>query len=207
MYFATTNVHHPFHRAKQFQGTSEAGPYGDFTQELDWIVGEVRKSLEAAGVADNTLIIFTSDNGGMFNSGGRRAAELGHKINGNLLGSKCGVWEGGHRVPFIAWWPGKIEADSVSSELLSNVDMLATFAAVTGRELSAEEKQDSINMLPAITGDPAEPLRTEMIVTPHKPSHMAIRKGSGCISPREVTEGSPARDPISTLGVDLQWQN
>ena len=95
-YFSTTNVHHPFTPAKRFHGTSECGPYGDFVHELDWIVGEVMNSLETAGVADNTLVIFTSDNGGMFNLGGRVAAAKGHKINGDLLGSKFGIWEGGH---------------------------------------------------------------------------------------------------------------
>eukprot|EP00903_Cladosiphon_okamuranus_P004146 g4144.t1 len=176
LYFATTNVHHPFTPAERFQGTSQAGPYGDFVHELDWIVGEVRKSLEEAGVADNTLIIFTSDNGGMFNHGGRHAAELGHKINGDLLGSKFGIWEGGHRVPFIAWWPGKIEGGSVSGQMLNSVDLLATFADVTGKDLSDEQRKDSINMLPALTGNPEEQLRTEMVVTPHKPSHTGVRK-------------------------------
>ncbi len=177
VYFAATQVHHPFTPAKRFQGTSQAGLYGDFAHELDWIVGELRKSLEAIGEADNTLIIFTSDNGGMFNTGGKAAAKLGHKINGDLLGSKFGVWEGGHRVPFIAWWPGKIAAGSESDQLLSNVDLLATFAAIAGGELSADEQQDSINLLPALIGEPEQPLRTEMIVTPNQPSHMALRKG------------------------------
>ncbi|MDQ8208253.1 sulfatase-like hydrolase/transferase [Coraliomargarita sp. SDUM461003] len=177
VYFAATQVHHPFTPAERFQGTSQAGLYGDFAHELDWIVGELRESLEAIGEADNTLIIFTSDNGGMFNTGGKAAARLGHKINGDLLGSKFGVWEGGHRVPFIAWWPGKIEAGSESDQLLSNVDLLATFAAITGRELSADEQQDSINLLPALIGEPEQPLRTEMVVTPNQPSHMALRKG------------------------------
>ncbi|WP_411827508.1 sulfatase family protein [Luteolibacter sp. AS25] len=195
LYFATTNVHHPFTPAKRFQGSSEAGPYGDFTQELDWIVGEVRKSLEAAGVADNTLIIFTSDNGGMFNHGGRQAAELGHKINGDLLGSKFGIWEGGHRVPFIAWWPGKIEAGTVSGQLLNNVDMLATFAAVTGQELSAPDQKDSIDMLPALVGDPAEPLRTEMVVTPHKKSHMSVRNGKWMFIPSRSDGGFNGSKP------------
>ncbi len=189
LYFATTNVHHPFTPAKRFQGTSEAGLYGDFVHELDWIVGEVRKSLEEAGVADNTLIIVTSDNGGMFNHGGRKAAELGHKINGELLGSKFGIWEGGHRVPFIAWWPGKIEAGSVSDQLLVSTDFLATFAEVTGRQLSDEEKKDSINMLPALTGNPEEKLRTEMIVTPHKPTHTGIRKGKWMFIPAQSDGG------------------
>ncbi|MCP5537946.1 MAG: sulfatase-like hydrolase/transferase [Akkermansiaceae bacterium] len=177
VYFAATQVHHPFTPAKRFQGTSQAGLYGDFAHELDWIVGELRKSLQKAGVLDNTLIIFTSDNGGMFNTGGKAAAKMGHKINGDLLGSKFGIWEGGHRVPFIAWWPGRIESGKVSKQLLNHVDLKATFAMVVGRELSAEERQDSINMLPALVGDPAQPLRTEMVVTPNKPTHMALRKG------------------------------
>ncbi|MGJ8639203.1 MAG: sulfatase-like hydrolase/transferase [Opitutaceae bacterium] len=195
LYFSTTNVHHPFTPAKQFQGTSQAGPYGDFVHELDWIVGEVRKSLEATGVADNTLIIFTSDNGGMFNLGGRRAAELGHKINGNLLGSKFGIWEGGHRVPFIAWWPGQIEAGAVSDQLFNSVDLMATFAAVTGRELAADEQQDSINMLPALTGNPTEALRTEMVMTPNKPTHTAIRKGKWMFIPAQNDGGFRGSKP------------
>jgi arylsulfatase A-like enzyme len=195
LYLATTNIHHPFTPAKRFQGTSQCGLYGDSVHELDWIVGEVMKSLEAAGVVDNTLVIFTSDNGGMFNLGGRHAAELGHKINGDLLGSKFGIWEGGHRVPFIAWWPGKIEAGSVSDQLINNVDMLASFAALTGHKLSADEQQDSINMLPALTGNPDRPLRTEMVVTPHKPSHMAVRKGKWMYIPAQSDGGFTGSKP------------
>ena len=195
-FFATTNIHHPFTPAKRFQGTSQAGLYGDFVHELDWIVGEVRKSLEEAGVADNTLILFTSDNGGMFNHGGRRAAELGHKINGDLLGSKFGVWEGGHRVPFIAWWPGKIPPGTVSDQLLSSVDLMATFAAIVGRELSEAERRDSINMLPALTGNPEKPLRTELVACPNKPSHMSLRKGKWMYIPAR-SDGGFTGYPVS----------
>lgn len=189
VYFATTQVHHPFTPAKRFQGTSQAGLYGDFAHELDWMVGEVRKCLEAIGEDDNTLIIVTSDNGGMFNTGGTAAAKLGHKINGDLLGSKFGVWEGGQRVPFIAWWPEHIEAGTVSDALMSNVDLKATFAAVAGHELSEEEQLDSINMLPALTGTPDNPLRTEMIVTPNKPTHTALRKGKWMYIPAKGDGG------------------
>ncbi|MFT5471389.1 MAG: arylsulfatase A [Verrucomicrobiales bacterium] len=192
-YFSTTNVHHPFTPAKRFQGTSEAGWYGDFVHELDWIVGEVMKSLEESGVADNTLVLFTSDNGGMFNHGGREAAKLGHKINGDLLGSKFGIWEGGHRVPFIAWWPGKIEAGSVSDQLLCSVDLMASFAALTGQDL--EDQKDSINMLPALTGNPDKPLRTEMFMTPNKPSHMALRRGKWMFIPAKSDGGFRGSQP------------
>ena len=192
-YFSTTNVHHPFTPAKRFQNTSESGVYGDFVHELDWIVGEVMKTLEETGVADNTLIIFTSDNGGMFNLGGRAAAELGHKINGNLLGSKFGIWEGGHRIPFIAKWPGKIAPGTVSDQLTISVDLLATAAAITGQKLA--DQKDSINILPALTGTPDKPLRGEMFITPHKPSHMAYRKGKWMFIPAQNDGGFRGSKP------------
>jgi len=112
----------------------------------------------------------------MFNVGGIAAAKLGHRINGDLLGSKFGIWEGGHRVPFIAWWPGKIEAGTVSNQMLNMVDLKATFAAVAGDDpLNELEAADSLNMLPAFVSDPTEPIRTTMVVTPNRPSHMALR--------------------------------
>ena len=195
LYFSTTNVHHPFTPAKQFQGTSECGVYGDFVHELDWIVGEVMKTLKATGAINNTLVIFTSDNGGMFNHGGRAAAAKGHKINGDLLGSKFGVWEGGHRVPFIAWWPGQIEAGSVSNQMLNLVDMRATLAALTKQELDEADQRDSINMLPALVGNPSQPLRTEMVLTPHRPSHMGMRKGKWMYIPTKSDGGFTGSKP------------
>lgn len=195
LYLAPTNVHHPFTPAERFQGTSQCGLYGDSVHELDWIVGEVMKSLQESGVADNTLVIFTSDNGAMFNFGGRVAVEKGHKINGELLGSKFGIWEGGHRIPLIAWWPGKIAAGSLSNQLFCNVDMLASFAALTGQELSAADQKDSINMLPALVGDPDHPLRAEMIISPHKPSHLSLRKGKWMYIPAQGDGGFTGSKP------------
>ena len=177
LYLATTNIHHPFTPARRFKGSSKCGPYGDFIHELDWIVGEVMKTLEDQGVADNTLVIFTSDNGGMFNVGGQNAWDAGHRLNGELLGFKFGAWEGGHRVPFIARWAGKIEAGSVSHQLISNIDMLATFAALTGGEVKSGQGRDSVNILPALTGDPTNPLRDHLVLAPSKPTHLAIRRG------------------------------
>ena len=141
-------------RRLRFQGTSQAGRYGDFIHELDWIVGEVMEVLEEEGIADNTLVIFTSDNGGMFNVGGQDSWKDGHRMNGDLLGFKFGAWEGGHRVPFIVRWPGKTPAASVSDQLVSNVDLLATMAALTEQKLEDDEGPDSFNILPALTGNP-----------------------------------------------------
>jgi len=177
LYFATTNIHHPFTPAPQFIGTSQSGVYGDFVHELDWIVGEVMQTLKEMGVAENTLVIFTSDNGGMFNATGQKAWEQGHKLNGELLGFKFDAWEGGHRIPFIAHWPNKINDEEVSNQLICNVDMLATFAALTGQELEKGQGQDSKNMLGVITGETNKQIRSEVLLAPYKRSHLAIRKG------------------------------
>lgn len=189
LFFSTTNIHHPFTPAEQFQGTSEAGWYGDFIHELDWMVGEVMKSLETKGIADNTLVIFTSDNGGMINHGGQAASKLGHELNGELLGFKFGVWEGGHRVPFIAKWPAKIEAGTTSDQLLSSIDLLATFTDLTGQDVSALPETDSLNLLPALVGDPAEPIRNELLLHPFRKEHLSLRKGKWVYIPRRGSGG------------------
>jgi len=177
LYLSTTNIHHPFTPAPCFQGTSQAGRYGDFIHELDWIVGEVMDALEEEGIADNTLVIFTSDNGGMFNVGGQDSWKDGHRMNGDLLGFKFGAWEGGHRVPFIARWPGKIPAGSVSDQLVSNVDLLATMAAITEQPLNDDEGPDSYNILPALTGNPTKQIRDHLVLSPLRKTNLTIRKG------------------------------
>lgn len=180
VYLATTNIHHPFTPAPRFQGTSQCGLYGDFIHELDWIVGEVVKTLEAQGVADNTLIIFTSDNGGMFNHGGQEAFKDGHRQNGDLLGFKFGAWEGGHRIPFIAKWPGKIKPNTVSGQMISSLDMLATLAAITGQDVEPAQLADSVNILPALVTDTETPVRETLVVSPKSASHIMVRKGKWC---------------------------
>ncbi|MEN8662963.1 MAG: sulfatase family protein [Lentimonas sp.] len=177
LYLATTNIHHPFTPHPQFVGTSEAGLYGDFVHELDWMVGEIMKTLEAQGVADNTLIIFTSDNGGMINETAQEAVKLGHEINGELLGAKFDAWEGGHRVPFIAWWPGQIEAASVSNEVICNIDMIRSFAELTGATLKPGQGQDSESFLSVLTNESAAMERDHLLISPFRSAHLSVRQG------------------------------
>ncbi|MDA7920703.1 arylsulfatase [Verrucomicrobiales bacterium] len=177
LYLSTTNIHHPFTPAKRFQGTSECGLYGDFVHELDWMVGEVMATLEKNGLAENTLVIFTSDNGGMINMTGQKAIKQGHQLNGELLGFKFDGWEGGHRVPFIARWPKKIEAGSESRQLICNVDLLATMASLTEQKLKAEEGPDSYNVLPALISETEAPIRDHLVLGSSKASHMVFRDG------------------------------
>ena len=142
---------------KRFAGTSQAGPFGDTIHELDWSVGEILKSLDRLGLVDNTLVIFTSDNGGYprkFN---------GHYPPGPILrGGKGDLVEGGTRVPFVARWPGRIPAGIVSKEIVSTTDMMATFAAAIDKALPQGAGPDSYNVLPALLGkqlpDPDRPI-------------------------------------------------
>ncbi|MCP3920114.1 MAG: arylsulfatase [bacterium] len=176
LYLATTNIHHPFTPAPRFRGSSTCGRYGDFIHELDWMVGEVMAALDASGEAENTLVVFTSDNGGMLNAGGQDAWRAGHRLNGDLLGFKFGAWEGGHRVPMIARWPGRIPAGTESDALISQVDLLASFASAAGVSVPEGEAEDSLDQLAAFVGDPARPVREELIVSPNRPSHLLVRK-------------------------------
>lgn len=193
LYFATTNIHHPFTPAPRFQGTSDAGRYGDFLHELDWIVGEVMQVLDETGIAGETLLIFTSDNGGMLNQGGQDAWKEGHRMNGDLLGFKFDAWEGGHRIPFIARWPGHIAAASTSPALISNVDLLATYAALVDRPLGPDEGPDSVNLLPVLTGPPETQVRTQLLISPSRKTHLAIRSGEWIYIPARGHGGFPGK--------------
>jgi len=195
LYLATTNIHHPFTPAKQFVGTSKCGAYGDFIQELDWIVGGVLAELERKKLVEDTLVIFTSDNGGMLNVTAQKAWKAGHHVNGDLLGFKFGAWEGGHRIPFIARWPGRIPPGTTSDLLLSHIDLLATFAAIVGRKLTADEGIDSIDQLETLTGSPEVPPRTTLVICPNSPKHLALRHENWVLIPARGAGGFQGKKP------------
>lgn len=177
LFFSTPHIHHPFTPGAKFKGSSQAGVYGDFIQEFDWMVGEVLHTLDELKLRDDTLVILTSDNGGMLNLGGQEAWQAGHRLNGDLLGFKFDAWEGGHRVPFIANWPGQIEAGSTSDQLICHIDLLATFASLTGATLTAADGPDSLNVLPAWLSNPARPVRDQLVLAPQKKQNLALREG------------------------------
>lgn len=132
--------------------------------------------MDELDLAKNTLVIFTSDNGGMYNLGGKRAWAAGHQFNGDLLGFKFGVWEGGHRVPFIARWPKHIQPASKSDHLLCSVDLLGTMAALLDRKLNPEEALDSFNQLEVLLDNPATPARDHLILAPRDKRNLGLRK-------------------------------
>ncbi len=192
LYFTPVAVHAPITPDKDLAGQSAAGLYGDWIHELDRSVGRILGTLDEMGVADNTLVIFSSDNGGVKelqreDLWATKAYNAGLMTNGALRGGKHHVWEGGFKVPFIVRWPGKAPAGSVSKEMISLADIMATTAEIVGEPLppAAQAVEDSHSFLPAITGDPAKPIREDMIV--HSADGVfAIRKG-----PWKWIEGEP----------------
>lgn len=158
LYLALSSPHAPWLPPEFTQGDSEEGPRGDMVVWADWCVGQVLSALERLGLAENTLVIFTSDNG-------PRHGQNGHRSAGALRGHKSHIWEGGHRVPFIARWPGRIKAGTVSDALICLTDLTATCAAIVGAELSRDEGPDSFSILPALVSTkPARPVRPAVVL-------------------------------------------
>ena len=175
-YLAFNSPHYPIVPNKEFHGKSQAGFYGDFMIETDAMVGKVIAALEKKGLAENTIIIFTADNGAE-NLGFDRLQKFDHWSSGDFRGLKRDIYEGGHRVPFIVSWPGKIKAGSRSTEVISQVDLAATFAKITGYKLNNEEAIDSYNLLPVLTGKEYQsPLRVATVQNTDKDKY-ALRQG------------------------------
>jgi arylsulfatase A len=171
LYFALTAPHTPWSPAKEFKGKSQVGLYGDFVMQVDHTLGQVTAALEKNGISDNTIVVFTSDNGPVWYQQDRQ--KFNHSAAGIMRGMKADSWEGGHRMPFIARWPGKIAPDSVSDELLSFTDMMATFSEIVGGQIPASNKVDSVSMLPALVGKNTKPLRSNLYL-----KDSIIRQGS-----------------------------
>ena len=182
LYFALTSPHYPVVPAPAFIGKSKAGAYGDFVHQTDWSIGQVLEALKRNNVADNTLVIFTSDNGpevtGEVNPGAYdRVQQFRHRSAGELRGAKRDVWEGGHRVPFITRWPGKTPTQSVSDETMCHVDLMATVAAILGAKLPDNTAEDSVNVLPVLLGERRSAPFREATVHHSAQGKFAIRKG------------------------------
>jgi len=176
LYFALPSPHAPIIPNDEFDGKSQAGGYGDFMVQTDWVVGEVLKALKEKGLEDNTIIIFSADNGTEAYAW-ERAEKYGHFSMGNFRGLKRDVWEGGHHVPFIIKWPGHVEANSTTNEVISQVDIMATLANITGIELPENAAPDSYDITAVIKGkEYKSPLREATIHNTYR-SIWGIRKG------------------------------
>ena len=155
LYFATHDIHVPRVAHSRFAGKSGLGPRGDVILQFDWSVGEILNALDRLGLAENTLVILSSDNGPVIDDGYKDDAVEkldGHRPAGPLRGGKYSAFEGGTRVPFIVRWPKRVQP-GVSDALVCQVDFLATFAAFTGQSLKSDDAPDSDNVLSALLGE------------------------------------------------------
>ena len=194
LYFSLTSPHTPLAVNNKWQDKSGISMYADLVMETDWVIGQVLEALEKSGASNNTLVIFASDNGCasyVGNTTPEEAAdttyndwshysprnmnqlsdlpvkameEIGHFPSGPLRGYKSDVWEGGHRVPFIVRWPGKIEPGSISNQLVHQADLMRTIAEVIGVSLPPDAGEDSFSLLPLFYGE-ENPVREHAVST------------------------------------------
>ncbi|MFK7738102.1 MAG: arylsulfatase [Pirellulaceae bacterium] len=164
LYMPLTSPHTPLSVNDQWKGKSGLNLYADFVMETDDIVGQVLKAIEESGVGDNTLVLFTSDNGCAHYIGIKELEKLGHYPSGPLRGSKSDVWEGGHRVPFIVRWPGIVQRNSVSNQLVHQADLLATLADIMDDVLPDDAGEDSFSLLSLFKGE-ERPIREHAVCT------------------------------------------
>ncbi|MFT6041712.1 MAG: arylsulfatase A, partial [Gammaproteobacteria bacterium] len=148
LYVPLTAPHTPWLPTPKFRGTSEAGTYGDFVAQVDDILGRLLDTLDELDLADNTLVIFTSDNGSHWTLDD--IDEFGHRANDTWRGQKADIHEGGHRVPFLVRWPGQVPAGSARPDLLVLTDLFATFASITNQTPAAGAGEDSYDALPVL---------------------------------------------------------
>ena len=195
LYLAYAGPHTPWLPSDKFKGKSGAGLYGDFLMEIDHEIGRVIEALERDGFKDNTLIMVSSDNGPVWYPS--NTTEYEHSSVGPLRGMKADAFEGGHRMPFVASWPGKIPAGSICRETICLTDIMRTLASVIGEELPEGVGIDSYDILPLLLGEKKGPVRD---MTIHKSRFLAIRKGeykfldgkgSGGFSKVKVAPGAP----------------
>jgi len=191
LYFPLTAPHKPVLPHSRFEGTTKLGPYGDFVAQVDWTVGQVLKAIDDAKIAENTVVMFTSDNGSFM----RRQSDISepdhvsdtsvqayyegnHTANGPWRGTKADIWEGGHRVPFFARWPNVIKPGSKCEKTICHVDLFATAAALAGSKLPPADQAapDSFSLTPLFRGN-EDQFRRAPVIHHSAGGTFAIRDG------------------------------
>ncbi len=177
LYLALASPHTPIVPTANFAGKTHTNPYGDFVTEVDSVVGRLLESLDQLGLASNTLVVFTADNGCAPVVDLQALARFGHDPSAGFRGHKADLFEGGHRVPFVVRWPGRVPAGTRSAMTIGHLDLLATCADLLGKQLPDHIGEDSVSFLPQLLrGDDAGPSR-ESLVHQSNNGSFAIRQG------------------------------
>lgn len=177
LYLALTGPHTPWLPSPEFAGKSGAGLYGDFTMMVDAQIGRILAALDRHGLSENTLVLFSSDNGPVWYD--KDKIKFGHDSSRGLRGMKADAWEGGHRMPFVARWPTRIKPGSVTGQTICFTDVMATLAAICGTPLPEEAGPDSFSFLPVLDGiHPEEkPIRPPLVLQAGRNRTMFVRSG------------------------------
>ncbi|MDO6801410.1 arylsulfatase [Wenyingzhuangia sp. 1_MG-2023] len=163
LYVPLGSPHTPILPSKEWQGKSGLGAYADFVMQTDATVGAITKALKDNGFSENTLVIFSSDNGTSKAANIKGLEKKGHIVSAGFRGSKSDLWDGGHRVPFIVRWPGKVESGSVNHNLICLTDVFATFSDIINVAVPSNSGEDSVSFLPALKGHKIKSTRTGVI--------------------------------------------
>lgn len=177
LYFALTSPHEPIAPSARFRGQSGISDVADFLLETDDAVGRVMAALERHALADNTLLVFTSDNGHCGYTGIAALQDAGHRVGGPYRGYKCDISEGGHRVPLVVRWPGTVSPGSRADQLVCLTDWMATCAELLHAALPDNAGEDSVSLLPLLRGGTAS-VREDLVVHSYSADILSIRRGS-----------------------------
>ncbi|MBN7812484.1 arylsulfatase [Algoriphagus sp. H41] len=214
LYFSMTSPHEPVAPSERFRGKSGIAPIADFVMETDWSVGQVLKAIEEAGLSDNTLVLFTADNGHNYYADLDKLLKAGHLPSGPYRGFKGDIWEGGHRVPFIVKWKDQVQAGTTSDQLLCLTDVYATVQElVGGGSPRPDEAEDSFSFLPVMLGEQTTSGRTAL-VSHSNHGEFSFRDGSGWkivyLLPEKnvgLSRGKPAKVELYNLSEDPEERN
>jgi arylsulfatase A len=191
LYFAYPSPHSPIIPNDEFDNTSEAGAYGDLVVETDDSIGQLLQALKDAGIEDNTLVIFSSDNGPE-NTAYLRDRKFDHWSSSPYRGLKRDLYEGGHRVPMIVRWPDNVPANTKTDELISQVDIMATLADLVGFQLTEGTAEDSFSQLPLWTAKSEQSSRQSLVHNTFEGKY-AIRSDDWTLIAHETGNGIPTR--------------
>lgn len=212
LYFSLTSPHEPIVPSRAFRGRSGIAPIADFVMETDWAAGQVIEAIDRAGIAEDTLVIFTADNGHSHYTGWEPLVAAGHQPSGPYRGHKGDIWEGGHRVPLVLRWPGQVAAGRKNDQLVSLTDIFATCADLVDADLPQNGAEDSISFLPDALGKTSEQERTSL-VSHSNHGEFAFRRGDWKVVYRmpgrnlRESRGRPAVAELYNLREDVAEQN
>jgi len=208
LYFPMPSPHTPIAPGGKFKGISKITPYADFIVETDWAVGEILRALEDTGQAENTMVLFTCDNGTSPKAEFAQLEARNVRLNENWRGWKADAYEGGHRVPFIVRWPGRIRKGTRSEQTISLADIMATCADVIDAKLPPNAAEDSVSLMPVLTGKKVDGFLHDLVIHHSGSGHFAVRmgkwklllcRGSGGWSPPRENEAAGKNLPMLQL--------